>query len=90
MAKVIALIQQQGRRSASTSVFNLGWMLAEHGQDRYRWSTQTRSVTLTGLVLDSEAKQTGFEDYYVKHPLGNLKEASRGLRFSRDLGRLCQ
>jgi cellulose biosynthesis protein BcsQ len=73
VAKVIALFNNKGGVSKTTTCFNLGWMLAEHGKTVIMVDADPQ-CNLTGLVLDL-SQTDGLEDYYVKHPLGNLKEA---------------
>ncbi len=73
MSKVIALFNNKGGVSKTTTCFNLGWMLAERGK-RVVMVDADPQCNLTGMVLDlSEAD--GLDTYYSQHPLRNLKEA---------------
>jgi len=73
VSKVIALFNNKGGVSKTTTCFNLGWMLAERGK-RVVMVDADPQCNLTGMVLDlSEAD--GLDTYYSQHPLGNLKEA---------------
>jgi len=73
MAVTIALFNNKGGVSKTTTCFNLGWMLAERGK-RVIIVDADPQCNLTGMVLDlSEAD--ALEKYYTEHPLGNLKEA---------------
>lgn len=73
MSKVIALFNNKGGVSKTTTCFNLGWMLAERGK-RVVMVDADPQCNLTGIVLDlSDAD--GLDTYYSRHPLGNLKEA---------------
>jgi len=73
VSKVIALFNNKGGVSKTTTCFNLAWMLAERGK-RVVMVDADPQCNLTGMVLDlSEAD--GLDSYYTEHPLGNLKEA---------------
>lgn len=73
MAKVIALFNNKGGVSKTTTCFNLGWILAERA-NRVVMVDADPQCNLTGMVLDlSEAD--GLEKHYAQHPLGNIKEA---------------
>lgn len=73
MAKVIALFNNKGGVSKTTTCFNLGWMLAERGKKVILVDADPQ-CNLTGMTLDvSEAD--ALEKYYADHPLGNLREA---------------
>ncbi|MFJ1897234.1 ParA family protein [Streptomyces sp. NPDC088115] len=73
MAKVIALFNNKGGVSKTTTCFNLGWMLAERGK-RVIMVDGDPQCNLTGMVLDL-SQSDGLEHYYSQNPLGNLKEA---------------
>ncbi|UWM52348.1 ParA family protein [Streptomyces carpaticus] len=73
MAKVIALFNNKGGVSKTTTCFNLGWMLAERGK-RVVMVDGDPQCNLTGMVLDL-SQADALDAYYSKHPLGNLKEA---------------
>jgi len=73
VASVIALFNNKGGVSKTTTCFNLGWMLAERGH-RVVMVDADPQCNLTGMVLDL-SKADALEDYYTQHPGGNLKEA---------------
>ena len=51
MAKIIALFNNKGGVSKTTTCFNLGWMLAEHGKQVVMVDADPQ-CNLTGMVLD--------------------------------------
>ncbi|MGH3778704.1 MAG: ParA family protein [Pseudonocardiaceae bacterium] len=73
MAKVIALFNNKGGVSKTTTCFNLGWMLAEQGK-RVVMVDADPQCNLSGMVLDL-IESDGLDAYYARHPLGNVKDA---------------
>jgi cellulose biosynthesis protein BcsQ len=73
VAKVIALFNNKGGVSKTTTCFNLGWMLAERGK-RVVMVDADPQCNLTGMVLDL-SEVNGLDAYYAQHPSGNVKEA---------------
>ena len=73
VAKTIALFNNKGGVSKTTTCFNLGWMLAERGK-RVIIVDADPQCNLTGMVLDL-SENDALETYYSEHPLGNIKEA---------------
>ncbi len=73
MAKTLALFNNKGGVSKTTTCFNLGWMLAERGHTVLMVDADPQ-CNLTGMVLDlSEAE--ALDNYYAEHPGANLMEA---------------
>mgnify|MGYP005814646101 CR=1 FL=1 len=73
MAKVIAMFNNKGGVSKTTTSFNLGWMLAERGHPVVLVDADPQ-CNLTGMVLDL-AGESALEDFYVNNPGQNLKAA---------------
>jgi cellulose biosynthesis protein BcsQ len=73
MSRTIALFNNKGGVSKTTTCFNLGWKLAERGH-RVVMVDADPQCNLTGMVLDL-IEGNALDDYYSSHPLGNLKEA---------------
>ncbi|MGW3608236.1 ParA family protein [Micromonospora sp. NPDC005161] len=73
MSKTIALFNNKGGVSKTTTCFNLGWMLAERGK-RVVIVDADPQCNLTGMVLDLTAGADR-EDFYAKNPLRNIKDA---------------
>jgi cellulose biosynthesis protein BcsQ len=73
VAKVIALFNNKGGVSKTTTCFNLGWMLAERGK-RVVMVDADPQCNLSGMVLDL-IESDGLDAYYARHPLGNVKDA---------------
>jgi len=70
MYKMISLFNHKGGVSKTTTTFNLGWMLAEHGK-RVVMIDADPQCNLTGLVLDY-GKTDGLDEFYKKHPTQNI------------------
>lgn len=73
VAKLIALFNNKGGVSKTTTCFNLGWMLAERGK-RVVMVDADPQCNLTGMVLEVSGVE-GLDAYYAQHPLGNVKDA---------------
>jgi len=73
MATVIAMFNNKGGVSKTTTCFNLGWMLAELGH-RVVMVDADPQCNLTGMMLDL-SNNNALETYYVDNPGANLKEA---------------
>ncbi|TQM83191.1 AAA domain-containing protein [Saccharothrix saharensis] len=73
MAIKIALFNNKGGVSKTTTCFNLGWMLAEQGK-RVIMVDADPQCNLTGMVLDLSGEDA-LEDFYRENPGRNLKEA---------------
>ncbi|WP_408891558.1 ParA family protein [Myxococcus faecalis] len=75
MTKIIALFNNKGGVSKTTTTFNLGWALAEQGK-RVLIVDGDPQCNLTGTVLSFDG-QNDFEDFYARVPMGNLSAALR-------------
>ncbi len=64
--KIISLFNHKGGVSKTTTAFNLGWMLAEHGHKTLIVDADPQ-CNLTALVLDYNAVDD-IEEYYKEHP----------------------
>ncbi len=73
MAKSIAFFNNKGGVSKTTTCFNLGWMLAEHGKKVIMVDADPQ-CNLTGMVLDLSG-ENALEDFYRENPGRNLKDA---------------
>lgn len=73
MAITIAMFNNKGGVSKTTTTFNLGWMLAERGHNVLLVDADPQ-CNLTGMVLDLSG-EGALEKYYAQHPDGNLREA---------------
>lgn len=73
MTKLVALFNNKGGVSKTTTCFNLGWMLAEHGK-RVVMVDADPQCNLTGMVMEI-SEMRDLDTYYAQHPLGNLKGA---------------
>ncbi|WP_189114692.1 ParA family protein, partial [Pilimelia terevasa] len=73
MAIKIALFNNKGGVSKTTTCFNLGWMLAERGH-RVILVDADPQCNLTGMVLDLSGEDA-LEAFYKEQPGRNLKEA---------------
>jgi cellulose biosynthesis protein BcsQ len=69
----IALFNNKGGVSKTTTCFNLGWMLAEQGK-RVIMVDADPQCNLTGMVLDLSGEDA-LEDFYKANPGRNLKDA---------------
>lgn len=73
MATVIAMFNNKGGVSKTTTTFNLGWMLSERG-NRVVLVDADPQCNLTGMVLDL-SRHDALDKYYQEHPGQNLKDA---------------
>lgn len=73
MAKIIAMFNNKGGVSKTTTTFNLGWMLSELGKKVVMVDADPQ-CNLTGMVLDL-SRHDALESYYDEHPGQNLKDA---------------
>jgi cellulose biosynthesis protein BcsQ len=73
MAKKIALFNHKGGVSKTTTTFNLGWALAEHGR-RVILVDADPQCNLTGLILGYK-KYEEIQEFYEKKPQSNIKAA---------------
>lgn len=73
MAKVIAMFNNKGGVSKTTTSFNLGWILAEGGHKVVLVDADPQ-CNLTGMVLDLSG-ETALEDFYAENPGRNIREA---------------
>lgn len=73
MAEKIALFNNKGGVSKTTTCFNLGWMLASRGAKVIMVDADPQ-CNLTGMVLDLSGEDA-LEEFYTKNPGRNLKEA---------------
>lgn len=68
--KIISLFNHKGGVSKTTTAFNLGWMLAEHGHKTLIVDADPQ-CNLTALVLDYNSVED-IEEYYKEHPMCDL------------------
>ncbi len=73
MVTKVALFNNKGGVSKTTTCFNLGWMLAERGH-RVIMVDADPQCNLTGMVLDLSGEDA-LEAFYKEDPGRNLKEA---------------
>lgn len=73
MAKTIAMFNNKGGVSKTTTSFNLGWMLAERGHSVVLVDADPQ-CNLTGMVLDLSG-ESALEDFYAKNPGRNIRAA---------------
>lgn len=73
MAKAIALFNNKGGVSKTTTCFNLGWMLAERGHSVVLVDADPQ-CNLTGMVLDV-SDPGALEKFYDENPSRNLRDA---------------
>jgi cellulose biosynthesis protein BcsQ len=73
VAKVIALFNNKGGVSKTTTCFNLGWMLAERGHKVVMVDADPQ-CNLTGMVLDL-TEEGALEKFYKEHPKQNIRDA---------------
>ncbi|OCW86494.1 hypothetical protein A8M60_02715 [Nocardia farcinica] len=73
MAVKIALFNNKGGVSKTTTCFNLGWILAERGHTVILVDADPQ-CNLTGMVLDLSG-ENALEEFYSDNPGRNLKDA---------------
>ncbi|WP_144804730.1 ParA family protein [Curtobacterium sp. BH-2-1-1] len=73
MAKIIAMFNNKGGVSKTTTTFNLGWILAERGK-RVVMVDADPQCNLTGMVLDLK-QEDALSKFYEENPGRNLKAA---------------
>lgn len=73
VAKVIAMFNNKGGVSKTTTTFNLGWMLAERGHTVVMVDADPQ-CNLTGMVLDL-ATQGSLDSFYENNPKRNIRDA---------------
>ncbi|WP_072903474.1 ParA family protein [Hathewaya proteolytica] len=73
MAKIISLFNHKGGVSKTTTVFNLGWILAEKG-NKVLIVDADPQCNLTGVCL-SLSDNSEFEDFYLNDKYDNLKKS---------------
>jgi cellulose biosynthesis protein BcsQ len=73
VATTIAMFNNKGGVSKTTTCFNLGWILAERGHTVVMVDADPQ-CNLTGMVLDLRA-ENALEDFYAQNPKRNLKDA---------------
>lgn len=73
MAITIALFNNKGGVSKTTTCFNLGWMLAERGHSVVMVDADPQ-CNLTGMVLDL-TEEDALEKFYEDSPKRNLKDS---------------
>lgn len=73
MAITIALFNNKGGVSKTTTCFNVGWMLAERGS-RVVMVDADPQCNLTGMVLDLTGEDA-LDNFYKGNPGRNLKDA---------------
>lgn len=71
--KSIAMFNNKGGVSKTTTTFNVGWMLAEHGHTVLMVDADPQ-CNLTGMVLGM-SRSSDLEDFYETEPGRNLKTA---------------
>jgi cellulose biosynthesis protein BcsQ len=73
VTSIIAIFNNKGGVSKTTTCFNVGWMLAERGH-RVVMVDADPQCNLTGMVLDLSVRDA-MDDFYLKNPKRNLKDA---------------
>jgi len=73
VAKVIAMFNNKGGVSKTTTTFNLGWMLAERGH-RVLLVDADPQCNLTGMVLDL-TEEGSLDSFYAENPGRNIRDA---------------
>lgn len=73
MIPVISLFNHKGGVSKTTTAFNLGWAMAEHGK-RVLIVDGDPQCNLTGTVLGFDGTDD-FSDFYAKNPNANISDA---------------
>lgn len=73
MATTIAMFNNKGGVSKTTTTFNLGWMLAQRGH-RVVLVDADPQCNLTGMVLDL-GEENALDKFYADNPGRNLRDA---------------
>ncbi|AZZ54095.1 ParA family protein [Rathayibacter festucae] len=73
MTKTIAMFNNKGGVSKTTTTFNLGWMLASRGKTVIMVDADPQ-CNLTGMVLDLK-EEDALAKFYGDHPKQNLRDA---------------
>lgn len=73
VATTVAMFNNKGGVSKTTTCFNLGWILAERGHKVIMVDADPQ-CNLTGMVLDLSA-ENALEEFYAKNPKRNLRDA---------------
>lgn len=73
MAQVISMFNNKGGVSKTTTVFNLGWMLAQRGKKVIMVDADPQ-CNLTGMVLDL-TENDALDNFYLENPKRNLRDA---------------
>ncbi|MFD7594921.1 ParA family protein [Kitasatospora sp. NPDC059812] len=73
MTKIIAMFNNKGGVSKTTTCFNLSWMLAERGKKVIMVDADPQ-CNLTGMVLDL-TQNDALESFYRDNPNRNLRDA---------------
>lgn len=73
VATTIAMFNNKGGVSKTTTTFNLGWMLAEHGHKVIMVDADPQ-CNLTGMVLDLRG-ENALEQFYADNDGRNLRDA---------------
>lgn len=73
MSKTIAMFNNKGGVSKTTTTFNLGWMLASRGKTVIMVDADPQ-CNLTGMVLDLK-EEDALANFYRDHPKQNLRDA---------------
>ncbi|MFZ4841117.1 ParA family protein [Mycetocola saprophilus] len=73
MAITIAMFNNKGGVSKTTTTFNLGWILADRGHKVVMVDADPQ-CNLTGMVLDLSG-EGALEQFYEEHPGQNLRDA---------------
>ncbi|MBO4253498.1 ParA family protein [Streptomyces griseorubiginosus] len=73
MAKIIAMFNNKGGVSKTTTCFNLSWMLAQRGKTVIMVDADPQ-CNLTGMVLDL-TQVDALDKFYLENPNQNLRDA---------------
>ncbi|MFE0371509.1 ParA family protein [Streptomyces tendae] len=73
MAKIIAMFNNKGGVSKTTTCFNLSWMLAQRGKTVIMVDADPQ-CNLTGMVLDL-TQVDALDKFYMENPNRNLRDA---------------
>ncbi|THD63053.1 MAG: hypothetical protein E8A49_06520 [Phenylobacterium sp.] len=73
MVPIVSLFNHKGGVSKTTTTFNLGWAMAEHGR-RVLIVDGDPQCNLTGTVLGFDGVED-FSDFYKNNPNANIAES---------------